>query len=151
MFLHGGWLHLIGNVWFLWIFGDNVEDVFGHGAFLVFYLGCGVLAAIAQILAEPASVVPMVGASGAIAGVMGAYLIQFPRARVTVLLPIFVFWTTVQLPAYVMLTAWIGIQVLNGTGGGGAGVAWWAHIGGFVAGVVFAIPKIRFRVRNRPR
>lgn len=151
MFLHGGWLHLLGNVWFLWIFGDNVEDQLGHRKFLLFYLICGVLAAVAQIVADPNSPVPMVGASGAIAGVMGAYLIQFPTARVTVLLPIFVFWTTVQLPAFVMLTAWLGVQVLSGTGGGSGGVAWWAHIGGFVAGAAFVLPRLVLQRRGRRR
>lgn len=151
MFLHGGWLHLLGNVWFLWIFGGNVEDQLGHRKFLLFYLICGVLAAAAQIVADPNSPVPMVGASGAIAGVMGAYLIQFPMARVTVLLPIFVFWTTVQLPAFVMLTAWLGVQVLSSTGGGSGGVAWWAHIGGFVVGAAFVLPRLVLQRRGRRR
>ncbi len=146
MFLHGGWMHLIGNVWFLWIFGDNVEDELGHGVFLVFYLGCGVLAAVAQFLADPTSSIPMVGASGAIAGVMGAYLIRFPRARVTVLLPIVIIWTTVQLPAFLMLTYWLAIQVFSGAGSAaGGGVAWWAHIGGFLAGVGLVLTRPRRR------
>ena len=150
MFLHGGWLHLIGNVWFLWIFGDNVEDELGHFAFLIFYLGCGVVAAVAQFLADPGSAIPMVGASGAIAGVMGAYLIRFPRARVRVLITIIIFWTTIELPAFLMLTYWFAIQVYSGTGSAaGGGVAWWAHIGGFVAGVGLVLTRPRRRYWDR--
>ena len=146
MFLHGGWLHLIGNVWFLRIFGDNVEDELGHGIFLIFYLACGVIAAISQFLADPVSSIPMVGASGAIAGVMGAYLIRFPRARVTVLITIIIFWTTVRLPAFLLLTYWLAIQVYSGTAGAGhGGVAWWAHIGGFLAGVGLVLLRPRRR------
>ncbi len=149
MFLHGGWMHLIGNMWFLWIFGDNVEDELGHGIFLLFYVCCGVIAAVAQFLSEPGSYIPMVGASGAIAGVMGAYLIRFPRSRVTVLLPIIIIWTTVQLPAFLMLTYWLAIQVLSGTGGAAGGVAWWAHIGGFAAGVGLVLTRPRRRTWHR--
>lgn len=146
MFLHAGWMHLIGNMWFLWIFGDNVEDELGHFVFLLFFLGCGIVAAIAQFLADPGSSVPIVGASGAIAGVMGAYLIRFPRARVTVLLPLIIIWTKVRLPAFLMLTYWLGIQILSGTGGASSGgVAWWAHIGGFVAGVALILTRPRRR------
>lgn len=151
MFLHGGWMHLIGNVWFLSIFGDNVEDELGHGVFLLFYLACGVIAALAQFLSDPGSAIPMVGASGAIAGVMGAYLIRFPRARVTVWLPIFiVFGPTFALPAFLMLTYWLGIQVMSGwSAGDQGGVAWWAHIGGFVAGVGLVLLRPRRRVWTR--
>ena len=149
MFLHGGWMHLIGNLWFLWIFGDNVEDALGHGVFLVFYVGCGVVAASTQVLADPGSSIPMVGASGAIAGVMGAYLIRFPRARITVLVPIIVFWTTFEVPAFVMLSIWLVIQVLSGTGAASGGVAWWAHIGGFLAGMAFLLIRTRTRYRSR--
>lgn len=150
MFLHGGWMHLIGNMWFLWIFGDNVEDELGHFVFLLFYVGCGVIAAVAQFLSEPGSTVPMVGASGAIAGVMGAYLLRFPKARVTILIPIlFIFWTTFRLPAFLMLSYWLAVQVLSGTGGGAGGVAWWAHIGGFVAGVGLALLRPRRRAWDR--
>ena len=125
MFLHGGFLHILGNMWFLWIFGDNVEDELGHGFFLLFYLASGVIAAIAQFVADPSSTIPMVGASGAIAGVMGAYLIRFPRASVTVLLPFLIIWTTVRVPAFLMLTYWLAIQVYSGTSSaGGGGVAW---------------------------
>ena len=110
MFLHGGWMHLIGNMWFLWIFGDNVEDMLGHGKYLVFYLLCGVAAALAQVVFNPDSRVPMVGASGAIAGVMGAYLIKFPHSRIVTLVIIFIFFTTVEMPAVLMLVYWFVIQ-----------------------------------------
>ena len=148
MFLHGGWMHLLGNMWFLGIFGDNVEDELGHFFYVLFYLGCGVLAAVAQFLADPGSSIPMVGASGAIAGVMGAYLIRFPRARVTVWIPIFViFGPRVALPAFLMLTYWLGIQLLSGWGSAGqGGVAWWAHIGGFLAGIGIVLLRPRRRV-----
>ncbi len=147
MFLHGGWMHLIGNVWFLAIFGDNVEDELGHSIFLLFYLACGVTSALAQFLADPGSTVPMVGASGAIAGVMGAYMIRFPRARITVWIPIFVIvGTKVRLAAFLMLTYWLGIQVLGGwSAGGQSGVAWWAHVGGFIAGVGLVLLRPRRR------
>ncbi len=148
MFLHGGFMHLLGNMWFLWIFGDNVEDELGHAKFLLFYLACGVLATLAHFAADPSSAVPLVGASGAIAGVMGAYLMRFPHSRVVVLLPLFVFWTTFQLPAFVMLLYWFAIQVLNGTASSsGAGVAWWAHAGGFAIGAALAL----YLTRGRPR
>jgi len=142
MFLHGGWMHLIGNMWFLWIFGDNVEDILGRRRYLAFYLASGVLASMAQVLVSPSSRVPMVGASGAIAGVMGAYLLKFPQARVVTLVPIFVFFTTVELPALVLLIYWFVLQLFSGIGQIGdmhlarGGVAFFAHIGGFVAGMV---------------
>ena len=140
MFLHGGWMHLIGNMLYLWIFGNNVEDRFGHFGFLAFYLASGLAAAAAQILPDPASETPMVGASGAISGVLGAYLVFFPRARVLVLIPVgFMFVYT--LPAAWLLGFWFLFQILSAlaTPATAGGVAWWAHIGGFVFGVVVAI------------
>ena len=140
MFLHGGWLHLIGNMWFLWLFGNNVEDAMTRPRFLVFYLVCGLAAALAQVAASPASAIPMVGASGAISGVMGAYLVLFPRVRVFTLVPIVFLITTVALPAWLMLAYWMLLQFLGGLGStispDSGGVAFWAHVGGFVAGVV---------------
>ena len=141
MFLHGGWMHLIGNMWFLHIFGDNVEDRFGHLKYLFFYLFAGLAAAAAQVLVNPSSEAPMVGASGAIAGVLGAYVFLFPRARVAALIPLFVFFQIVELPAYVFLGLWFLLQAASGLmslgiGGDAGGVAWWAHIGGFAAGAV---------------
>ncbi len=152
IFLHGGWMHLIGNMWFLWIFGDNIEDELGHVPFLIFYVACGVLASIAHYVSDPNSYVPTIGASGAIAGVMGAYIVRFPRARVTTLVPLFVIFTTIQIPAFVMLAYWFFIQFISGAASLGSaesgGVAWWAHIGGFVAGaaLIWSRPKRR-RVR----
>ncbi|MGH7349332.1 MAG: rhomboid family intramembrane serine protease, partial [Candidatus Rokuibacteriota bacterium] len=139
MFLHGSWMHLLGNMWFLWIFGNNIEDSMGRLRYLGFYLVCGVVAALAQVVANPASGVPMVGASGAISGVMGAYLVLYPRVRVWTLVPIGFFVTSFALPAWVMLLYWAGLQLLSGVlsvGVEGGGVAFWAHLGGFVAGVV---------------
>jgi len=140
MFLHGSWLHLLGNMWFLWIFGDNVEDSMGRPRFVVFYLLCGLAAALAQVALNPASGVPMVGASGAISGVMGAYLVLYPRVRVFAMVPIGFFLTSVALPAWTMLVYWLLLQLVSGlTVLGrdvGGGVAFWAHIGGFLAGVV---------------
>jgi len=140
MFLHGGWMHLIGNMWFLWIFGNNIEDSMGRVRFLVFYLLSGVAAAVTQVATGPDSAIPMVGASGAISGVMGAYLVLYPRVRVYTLLPLGFFFTTIALPAWTMLLYWIGLQALSGVvglfGEQQGGVAFWAHIGGFVAGVI---------------
>lgn len=156
MFLHGGWMHLIGNMWFLWIYGDNVEDVLGRLKYLLFYLGCGVAAALAQFAANPDSRVPMVGASGAIAGVMGAYLLKFPHSRILTLLPIFVFFTTIEVPATLVLVYWFVIQFFSGVGEVAAsassrgGVAWFAHIGGFLAGMAL-IKILRTRERYRLR
>jgi membrane associated rhomboid family serine protease len=137
MFLHGSWMHLIGNMWFLWLFGNNVEDSMGRGRFIVFYLLTGLAAAFGQIITAPDSVIPMVGASGAISGVMGAYLILYPRVKVYVLVPIFVFLTSVALPAWMMLGYWFLIQLASGllADSDVGGVAFWAHIGGFVAGI----------------
>jgi membrane associated rhomboid family serine protease len=138
MFLHGSWMHLLGNMWFLWVFGDNVEDSMTRPRFVAFYLLCGIAAALAQVVMDPASGVPMVGASGAISGVMGGYLVLYPRVRVFALVPLGFLLTSVALPAWVMLLYWIGLQILSGLTsiGAGGGVAFWAHIGGFVAGVV---------------
>src|SRR5216117_96985 len=140
MFMHGGWFHIIGNMWFLWVFGNNIEDSMGHARFVVFYLLCGVAAAAAQMVAGPNSVVPMVGASGAISGVMGAYILLYPRVRVHTIVWLGFFVTTVALPAYVMLGYWFVLQLLLGAAGAlsraQGGVAVWAHVGGFVAGLV---------------
>jgi membrane associated rhomboid family serine protease len=147
MFLHGGWLHLIGNMWFLWIFGNNIEDSVGHFRFIVFYLLCGVAAAAAQIGTAPDSLVPMIGASGAISGVLGAYLLLFPRARVLTLVPIWIFVRFINVPAWLMLIFWFAMQLLSGAATVGqhtGGVAFWAHIGGFVAGLIL-IPVFKKR------
>lgn len=139
MFLHGGWLHLIGNVWTLYIFGDNVEDTLGHGLFLAFYFFCGVAACLAQFLTGPNSTIPMVGASGAIAGIMGAYFALFPWARVLTLLPLFPFFPIIEIPAYIFLGFWFLLQFFSGTlsilgPGIKGGVAFFAHVGGFAVG-----------------
>jgi membrane associated rhomboid family serine protease len=139
MFLHGGWFHLIGNMWFLWVFGNNVEDSMGRGRFVIFYLLCGIAAAGAQILANPASPIPMVGASGAIGGVMGAYVVLYPRVPVVMLVFLGFLITTFRIPAFLMLGYWFLIQLVGGLpqiGGSSGGVAFWAHVGGFVAGMV---------------
>ena len=131
MFLHGSWMHLLGNMWFFWIFGNNIEDSMGHIRFAVFYLLSGLAAALFQVMLNPSSLIPMVGASGAISGVMGAYLILYPRVRVYTLLPLGFFFTTVALPAWVMLGYWMALQVLGGfqsAVGGTGGVAFWAHV-----------------------
>jgi membrane associated rhomboid family serine protease len=142
MFLHGGWLHIIGNMWVLWIFGDNIEDYLGHIPYLIFYLISGIAASITHILLNAGSNVPSVGASGAIAGVMGAYFLLYPRARVLTLVPLIIFFTFWWLPAWIVLGYWFLVQFLVGTTSIGyssqtsGGVAVWAHVGGFVAGVV---------------
>jgi membrane associated rhomboid family serine protease len=140
MFLHGSWLHLLGNMWFLYLFGNNIEDSMGRARFIAFYLLSGAAAALAQVMLDPSAAIPMVGASGAISGVMGAYLVLYPRVRVFTFVPIGFFLMSVKLPAWTMLIYWLVIQVLGGvTAVGGAssgGVAFWAHIGGFVAGAV---------------
>jgi membrane associated rhomboid family serine protease len=139
MFLHGGWFHIIGNMWFLWVFGDNVEDVMGPGRFLGFYLLCGLAAAGAQISTDIGSTIPMVGASGAIGGVMGAYALLFPRVRVNTLIFLGFYITTIGVPAVFMLGYWFLIQLIQGLpalGSTEGGVAFWAHIGGFLAGIL---------------
>ena len=141
MFMHGGWLHLILNMWFLHIFGDNVEDSLGRTRFLLFYLACGLAAAAAQVAVGPASMVPMVGASGAIAGVLGAYLRLFPHARVVTLIPIFFFFFVRELPAVFFIVVWFALNLLSGVGSLGVlgqqagGVAFFAHVGGFLGGL----------------
>jgi membrane associated rhomboid family serine protease len=142
MFLHGSWLHLIGNVWFLWIFGNNIEDSMGRLRFLAFYLLTGMAAAGAHIASAPGSPIPMVGASGAISGIMGAYLVLYPRVRVRTLFIIVILIKVLRLPAWLLLGYWFLIQLLAGAGApaGAAGVAFWAHVGGFVAGVLLVKP-----------
>ena len=142
MFLHAGWLHVIGNMWYLWIFGDNVEDRLGHFTFLIFYLLCGLGAGIVHTILNANTVIPSVGASGAIAGVLGAYLVSYPFARVLTLVPIFVFIQVIEIPALIVLGFWFLMQFLNGTASlamtsaSEGGVAWWAHVGGFVIGMM---------------
>jgi membrane associated rhomboid family serine protease len=138
MFLHGGWFHLIGNMWFLWVFGNNVEDSMGHLRYLSFYVLCGLAAAAAQTLVNPSSAIPMVGASGAISGVMGAYIVLYPRVRVHMLVILGIFITRIVVPAYLMLGYWFLLQLVGGglASGEGGGVAFWAHAGGFVAGAL---------------
>lgn len=142
MFLHGGFMHLAGNMLFLWVFGDNLEDRLGHGRFLGFYLLCGIGAALAQVLAAPFSPVPMVGASGAIAGVLGGYLLLYPKARVDVLIIIVIIFRVIPIPAGLVLSGWFALQVFSGasTPMDGGGVAYWAHAGGFVAGLMLILP-----------
>ena len=142
MFLHGGWMHLAGNMLFLWIFGDNLEDLMGPVKFLAFYIIAGLAAAALQIAVDPASQAPMVGASGAIAGVLGGYLLMFPRARVDVVIILIIIFKVFPIPAWIVLGLWFGIQVFSGTTTPSAegGVAYFAHIGGFVAGLVLCLP-----------
>jgi membrane associated rhomboid family serine protease len=149
MFMHGGWMHIIGNMWFLWIFGNNVEDSMGHARFVVFYLLCGLAAAALQIASKPDSGVPMVGASGAIGGVMGAYVLLYPRVHVHLFVFLGFFVTTIAVPAVFMLGYWFLLQLFGGFGSlraEGGGVAFWAHVGGFVAGAaliyLFKDPKL---------
>jgi membrane associated rhomboid family serine protease len=140
MFLHGGWMHLIGNMWFLWVFGDNVEDRLGHFSYFYFYLVCGFGAGLAHVVMNLNSAVPSLGASGAISGVLGAYIVLYPKARILTLVPLIFFWFTVNLPAYVILGYWFVIQFFSGISSVGTrasgGVAYWAHIGGFALGVM---------------
>ncbi len=142
MFLHGGFLHILGNMWFLWIFGDNVEDELGHTNYLLFYLAGGVIAAFTQGLAAPNSTIPMIGASGAISAVVGAYFVLFPHAKILSLVPIFIFITFLWIPAWLFIVFWFFVQYLNGIFSISAhylgGVAWFAHIGGFVFGFLMA-------------
>ena len=143
MFLHGGFMHLIGNMWFLWIYGDNVEDVLGRVKYLGFYLTCGIAGSLVQSVADPGTSIPNIGASGAIAGVMGAYLLKFPHARVLTLIPLFVVFFTRELPAYVILIYWFVLQFFAGVGtlaesstGSTGGIAFFAHVGGFLMGML---------------
>jgi membrane associated rhomboid family serine protease len=142
MFLHGGWLHLIGNMWYLWIFGDNVEDRLGHSRFLLFYLLVGLGAGLIHTGINYYVEIPSVGASGAIAGVLGAYLLLYPLARVLTLIPLFFFWQIIEIPAVIVLGLWFFMQFLSGANAlavadrTSGGVAWWAHIGGFVLGMI---------------
>ena len=141
MFLHGGWLHLIGNMWFLWVFGSHVEDALGSARFLVFYLVSGIASGLVQLIMSLGSPIPTIGASGAIAGVMGAFLVLYPRVRVLTLIFIVVFITTIEIPAAFMLIYWFAIQLISGLSSVGSfsdqgGVAWFAHVGGFLAGIL---------------
>ena len=157
MFLHGGWLHLGGNMLYLWIFGDNIEDRLGHTRYAIFYVLCGILATLAHAVASPMSRLPSIGASGAIAGVLGGYLVLFPHARVTTVIPIFVFVTVREIPAIFVLGMWFVLQFFSGAASIGAsqdvgGVAYFAHIGGFVAGMILVVLfgglRRRFRTRT---
>ena len=157
MFLHGGWMHVIGNMLYLWIFGNNIEDVMGHVRFVIFYVTCGVIAALSHAMIEPSSTIPMVGASGAISGVLGAYLVLFPRAQVLVLIPLGIFTRTMYVPAGFVLGLWFVLQLLSGgmsLGREGGGVAFFAHVGGFVAGIglipFFKHRHVRFFAPARP-
>ena len=153
MFLHGSWMHVIGNMWYLWIFGDNVEDRVGHCRFIAFYLLCGIVAAVGQIAMAPTSTLPTIGASGAIAGVMGAYIVLYPHSRVLTLIPLFVFWEVIELPAIFFLGVWFLMQLFSAgaiaatASTGGGGIAFMAHVAGFLCGVggIFL-----FRQRERP-
>jgi hypothetical protein len=156
MFLHGGFLHFIGNMWFLYVFGDNVEDHFGALRFLGFYLMCGIISGGCHFLLNPVSMVPTIGASGAIAGVMGAYFLLFPKSRILTVIPIIIIPWFVEIPAFVFLGIWFLIQFLNAAGSSaGSGIAWWAHIGGFVAGLLLVkvnekLPETGIRKKIRP-
>ena len=141
MFLHGSWSHVLGNMWYLWIFGDNVEDRLGHGRFIVFYLVCGIAAALGQVMIDPVSTQPMIGASGAIAGVMGAYFVLYPRSRVLTLIPLIIFVEIIELPAIVLLGLWFLLQLVDAgavavtASSSGGGVAFAAHVAGFLVGM----------------
>ena len=154
IFLHGGWLHLIGNMWYLWIFGDNIEDRLGHFTYLIFYLLCGLGAGIVHTLLNSQTTVPSVGASGAIAGVLGAYMVSYPFARVLTLVPIFIFLQVIEIPAVLLLVFWFLMQFLYGaaslasTSANAGGVAWWAHVGGFTIGIILVG---LFPRKDRPR
>jgi len=158
MFLHGGWMHLIGNMLYLWIFGDNVEDAMGHVRFAIFYVVCGILAVFSHAITDPISTVPMVGASGAISGVLGAYLLLFPRAQVLVVIPLGFYTRMMYVPAALVLGLWFVMQVLSGgmsVGRTGGGVAFFAHVGGFLAGMaligLFKRPEVAFFSSERHR
>lgn len=160
MFLHGGWMHVLGNMWFLWIFGDNIEDILGHTKYLLFYLLCGTAGGMLHVFFNPGSGLPAIGASGAISGVMGAYLVSFPRARIHTLIFFVIFVTTIEVPALFMIGYWFVVQLLSGFGQVASastqqgGTAWFAHVGGFVAGVVLiklmpTRPRLEIRQENR--
>jgi membrane associated rhomboid family serine protease len=156
MFLHGGWMHLIGNMWYLWIFGNNIEEAMGHLRYIFFYLICGLLASASHIISNMSSTVPSIGASGAISGVLGAYLLLYPRAKVLTLVYLGFFLRLMYIPAGLILGFWFILQVLSGSLAGsqnGGGVAFWAHIGGFIAGVILVglFKKRRIRFFNPPR
>ena len=153
LFLHGGWMHLIGNMWYLWIFGDNVEDRLGHFKYLLFYLLCGIGASLAHVFSSPDSLIPSIGASGAIAGVLGAYLISYPHARILTMIPLLIFIEFVELPAVLVLGLWFLLQFLSGametssaSAAASGGVAWWAHVGGFLAGML-----LLYAMRPKPK
>ena len=152
IFLHGGWLHLLGNMLYLWIFGDNVEDKLGHGRFFVFYLLCGITGSVLHATMNPESPIPTIGASGAIAGVLGSYFLLFPKSKVVTLVPIFLFFTFVEIPAGLFLGFWFLMQFLYGTlsfanetSVNTGGVAWWAHVGGFASGMILVFPFRKYR------
>jgi len=154
MFLHGSWSHVLGNMWYLWIFGDNVEDRVGHGRFIVFYLLCGIVAALGQVAVDPNSTLPTIGASGAIAGVMGAYFVLYPHSRVLTLIPLIIIWEVIELPAIMLLGFWFLMQLfsagtvaITATTHGSGGVAFMAHVAGFVSGVIGVFA---FRKREQP-
>jgi membrane associated rhomboid family serine protease len=154
MFLHGNWLHIGSNMLYLWIFGNNIENTLGRARFLFFYFTCGAIAAVTQVLSDPTSTIPMVGASGAIAGILGAYLILFPRARILTLMPIFIIFFTVEVPAFLIIGYWALIQFANAYWLGGGemgrgGVAYFAHLGGFTAGIAFILLQGRRPARRR--
>jgi membrane associated rhomboid family serine protease len=154
MFMHGGWMHILGNMWFLWIFGNNVEDSMGAVRFAVFYVLCGLAAALGQILSDPDSAIPMVGASGAIGGVMGAYIVLYPRVHVHLFVFLGFIVTTIAVPAIFMLGYWLLLQLIGGfasLGASGGGTAFWAHVGGFVAGALLIhVFKVRAMVERHP-
>lgn len=152
MFLHGGWMHIIGNMWFLWIFGGNVEDRLGSAGYLLFYFVCGFASSVSEFLFTWGSHVPSIGASGAISGVLGAYVIFSPSSRILTLVPLFIIWFLARIPAVIFIVLWFAVQLLSGVGSlgevrpdAGGGVAWWAHVGGFVIGLLIAL-----RVGRRP-
>jgi len=139
MFIHGGWVHVLGNMLFLWVFGDNIEDRLGRWRYLLFYLAAGAAASLTHIMFNPTSTIPVIGASGAVAGVLGAYMITFPRSRILALVPIFIVFTLMEIPAVIFIALWFVIQLFNGVaslGGTANPVAWWAHVGGFLAGAL---------------
>lgn len=139
LFLHGGWMHIIGNLWFLWLFGYSVEYCLGHANFLTFYFVCGIISNLTQVAFDPTSTIPVIGASGAISGILGAYAVCFPGAKIKTLLPLFFIFTIVEIPAFAFLAIWFVYQLQGGAAAqsmGASGIAWWAHVGGFVSGAL---------------